>query len=202
MSHDVVEKNIGLMAILILLVISVGGLAEIVPLFFLKSTTEPVEGLKPYTALQLEGRDIYIREGCYLCHSQMIRPFRAETERYGHYSVAGEFVYDHPFQWGSKRTGPDLARVGGRYSNDWHRVHLINPRDVVPESNMPSFPWLEENVLDGELTPRKLEAMRTLGVPYSDADIAGATAAVQGKTELDALVDYLQNLGTVISSRR
>ena len=202
MSHDVVEKNIGLMAILILLVISVGGLVEIVPLFFLKSTTEPVEGLKPYTALQLEGRDIYIREGCYLCHSQMIRPFRAETERYGHYSVAGEFVYDHPFQWGSKRTGPDLARVGGRYSNDWHHVHLINPRDVVPESNMPSFPWLEENVLDGELTPRKLEAMRTLGVPYSDADIAGATAAVQGKTELDALVDYLQNLGTVISSRR
>ena len=202
MSHDVVEKNIGLMAILILLVISVGGLAEIVPLFFLKSTTEPVEGLKPYTALQLEGRDIYIREGCYLCHSQMIRPFRAETERYGHYSVAGEFVYDHPFQWGSKRTGPDLARVGGRYSDDWHRVHLLNPRDVVPESNMPSFPWLEENVLDAELTPRKLEAMRTLGVPYSDADIAGATAAVQGKTELDALVDYLQNLGTVISSRR
>jgi cytochrome c oxidase cbb3-type subunit 2 len=202
MSHDVVEKNIGLMAILILLVISVGGLVEIVPLFFLKSTTEPVEGLKPYTALQLEGRDIYIREGCYLCHSQMIRPFRAETERYGHYSVAGEFVYDHPFQWGSKRTGPDLARVGGRYSNDWHRVHLMNPRDVVPESNMPSFPWLAENVLDGELTPRKLEAMRTLGVPYSDADIAGATAAVQGKTELDALVDYLQNLGTVISSRR
>jgi cytochrome c oxidase cbb3-type subunit II len=202
MSHDVVEKNIGLMAILILLVISVGGLAEIVPLFFLKSTTEPVEGLKPYTALQLEGRDIYIREGCYVCHSQMIRPFRAETERYGHYSVAGEFVYDHPFQWGSKRTGPDLARVGGRYSDDWHRVHLLNPRDVVPESNMPSFPWLEENVLDGELTPRKLEAMRTLGVPYSDADIAGATAAVQGKTELDALVDYLQNLGTVISSRR
>lgn len=202
MSHEVVEKNIGLMAILILLVISVGGLVEIVPLFFLKSTTEPVEGLKPYTALQLEGRDIYIREGCYLCHSQMIRPFRAETERYGHYSVAGEFVYDHPFQWGSKRTGPDLARVGGRYSDDWHRVHLLNPRDVVPESNMPSFPWLEENVLDGELTPRKLEAMRTLGVPYSDADIAGATAAVQGKTELDALVDYLQNLGTVISSRR
>ena len=202
MSHDVVEKNIGLMVILILLVISVGGLAEIVPLFFLKSTTEPVEGLKPYTALQLEGRDIYIREGCYLCHSQMIRPFRAETERYGHYSVAGEFVYDHPFQWGSKRTGPDLARVGGRYSDDWHRVHLLNPRDVVPESNMPSFPWLAENVLDGELTPTKLEAMRTLGVPYSDADIAGATAAVQGKTELDALVDYLQNLGTVISSRR
>ena len=202
MSHEVVETNIGLMAVLILLVISIGGLVEIVPLFFLKSTTEPVEGLKPYTALQLEGRDIYIREGCYLCHSQMIRPFRAETERYGHYSVAGEFVYDHPFQWGSKRTGPDLARVGGRYSDDWHRVHLMNPRDVVPESNMPSYSWLAENVLDGELTPRKLEAMRTLGVPYSDADIAGATAAVQGKTELDALVDYLQNLGTVISSRR
>jgi len=202
MSHEIVEKNIGLMALLILLVISVGGLVEIVPLFFLKSTTEPVEGLKPYTALQLEGRDIYIREGCYLCHSQMIRPFRAETERYGHYSVAGEFVYDHPFQWGSKRTGPDLARVGGRYSDDWQRVHLINPRDVVPESNMPSFPWLADNVLDGKLTPRKLKAMRTLGVPYEDADIAGATAAVEGKTELDALVAYLQNLGTVISSRR
>jgi cytochrome c oxidase cbb3-type subunit 2 len=158
--------------------------------------------LKPYTALQLEGRDVYIREGCYLCHSQMIRPFRAETERFGHYSVAGEFVYDHPFQWGSKRTGPDLARVGGRYSDDWQRVHLINPRDVVPESNMPSFPWLADNVLDGKLTPRKLEVMRTLGVPYEDADITGATAAVEGKTELDALVAYLQNLGTVISSRR
>ena len=202
MSHEIVEKNIGLMALLILLVISVGGLVEIVPLFFLKSTTEPVEGLKPYTALQLEGRDVYIREGCYLCHSQMIRPFRAETERYGHYSVAGEFVYDHPFQWGSKRTGPDLARVGGRYSDDWHRVHLINPRDVVPESNMPSFPWLEDNVLDGKLTPKKLKVMRTLGVPYEDADIAGATDAVEGKTELDALVAYLQNMGTVISSRR
>jgi len=202
MSHEIVEKNIGLMVLLILLVISVGGLVEIVPLFFLKSTTEPVDGLKPYTALQLEGRDVYIREGCYLCHSQMIRPFRAETERYGHYSVAGEFVYDHPFQWGSKRTGPDLARVGGRYSDDWQRVHLMNPRDVVPESNMPSFPWLAENVLDGKLTPKKLEVMRTLGVPYEDADIAGATAAVEGKTELDALVAYLQNLGTVISSRR
>jgi len=202
MSHEVVEKNIGLMAVFILLVISVGGLVEIVPLFFLKSTTEPVEGLKPYTALQLEGRDVYIREGCYLCHSQMIRPFRAETERYGHYSVAGEFVYDHPFQWGSKRTGPDLARVGGRYSDDWHRTHLINPRDVVPESNMPSFPWLAENTLDGKLTPKKLEVMRTLGVPYSDDDIAGATAAVQGKTELDALVAYLQNLGTAIAARR
>jgi cytochrome c oxidase cbb3-type subunit 2 len=202
MSHEVVETNVGLMALLILLVISVGGLVEIVPLFFLKSTTEPVEGLKPYTALQLEGRDVYIREGCYLCHSQMIRPFRAETERYGHYSVAGEFVYDHPFQWGSKRTGPDLARVGGRYSDDWHRVHLNNPRDVVPESNMPAFPWLEQNVIDASVTPKKLKAMRTLGVPYTDEDIAGASAAVQGKTELDALVAYLQNLGTVISSRR
>jgi cytochrome c oxidase cbb3-type subunit II len=202
MSHEVVEKNVGLMALFILVVISVGGLVEIVPLFFLKSTTEPVEGLKPYTALQLEGRDVYIREGCYVCHSQMIRPFRAETERYGHYSVAGEFVYDHPFQWGSKRTGPDLARVGGRYSDDWHRVHLNNPRDVVPESNMPAFPWLEQNLIDASETPKKLKAMRTLGVPYSDADIAGASAAVDGKTEMDALVAYLQNLGTVISSRR
>ncbi|WP_297527621.1 cytochrome-c oxidase, cbb3-type subunit II [Thiohalobacter sp.] len=202
MSHEVVEKNVGLMAILILLVISVGGLVEIVPLFFLKSTTEPVEGLKPYTALQLEGRDVYIREGCYVCHSQMIRPFRAETERYGHYSVAGEFVYDHPFQWGSKRTGPDLARVGGRYSDEWHRVHLINPRDVVPESNMPGFPWLAENVLDGRHTAKKMEVMRTLGVPYTDADIAGAADAVRGKTELDALIAYLQNLGTAIKTRR
>ena len=202
MSHEVVEKNIGLMALFILLVISIGGLVEVVPLFFLKSTTEPVEGLKPYTALQLEGRDIYIREGCYVCHSQMIRPFRAETERYGHYSVAGEFVYDHPFQWGSKRTGPDLARVGGRYSDDWHRVHLMNPRDVVPESNMPAFPWLAENTIDASVTPKKLKAMRTLGVPYTDADIAGASAAVEGKTELEALIAYLQNLGTAISSRR
>ena len=202
MSHEVVETNIGLMALLIVVVISIGGLVEIVPLFFLKSTTEPVEGLKPYTALQLEGRDIYVREGCYLCHSQMIRPFRAETERYGHYSVAGEFVYDHPFQWGSKRTGPDLARVGGRYSDDWHRVHLMNPRDVVPESNMPSFPWLAENTLDGKLTPKKLKVMRTLGVPYTDEDIASATDAVRGKTELDALIAYLQNMGTAIKSRR
>jgi len=209
MSHEVVEKNIGLMAVLILLVISVGGLVEVVPLFFVKSTTEPVEGLKPYTALQLEGRDIYVREGCYLCHSQMIRPFRAETERYGHYSVAGEFVYDHPFQWGSKRTGPDLARVGGRYSDDWHRVHLMNPRDVVPESNMPGFPWLAENGLDGELSKKKLRVMNTLisatcnGCDtYSDADIEQAPAALKGKTELDALIDYLQVLGTAISSRR
>ena len=202
MSHEKVETNIGLMALFIVLVISVGGLIEIVPLFFLKDTTQPVAGLKPYTAVQLEGRDVYIREGCYVCHSQMIRPFRAETERYGHYSVAGEFVYDHPFQWGSKRTGPDLARVGGRYSDDWHRVHLINPRDVVPESNMPGFPWLAENRLDGSKTATKMKAMRTLGVPYSDTDIAGAEGAVNGKTEMDALVAYLQVLGTSIKTRR
>lgn len=202
MSHEVVEKNVGLLALFVILVISIGGLVEIVPLFFLKSTTEPVEGLKPYTALQLEGRDIYVREGCYVCHSQMIRPFRAETERYGHYSVAGEFVYDHPFQWGSKRTGPDLARVGGRYSDDWHRVHLMNPRDVVPESNMPGFPWLAENTLDGANTGKKMEVLRTLGVPYTDDDIAGAQTAVAGKTELEALIAYLQNLGTVIKTRR
>jgi cytochrome c oxidase cbb3-type subunit 2 len=201
MSHEPIEKNVGLLALLVILVISVGGLVEIVPLFFLKSTTEPVEGLKPYTALQLEGRDIYIREGCYLCHSQMIRPFRAETERYGHYSVAGEFVYDHPFQWGSKRTGPDLARVGGRYSDEWHRVHLINPRDVVPESVMPAYPWMADAVLDGKLTPKKLEAMRTLGVPYSEDDITNATSAVQGKTEMDALIAYLQVMGTSLKSR-
>ncbi len=162
MSHEVVEKNVGLLILFIIVVISFGGLVEIVPLFFMKDTTQPVEGLKPYSALRLEGRDIYIREGCYVCHSQMIRPFRAETERYGHYSVAGEFVYDHPFQWGSKRTGPDLARVGGRYSDDWHRVHLINPRDVVPESNMPGFPWLAENTLDGKLTAKKMRVMNTL----------------------------------------
>jgi len=202
MSHEKVETNISLMVILVIVVISIGGLVEIVPLFFLKDTTKPVEGLKPYTALQLEGRDIYIREGCYLCHSQMIRPFRAETERYGHYSVAGEFVYDHPFQWGSKRTGPDLARIGGRYSDDWHRIHLQNPRLVVPESNMPGFPWLAHNMINDKETPKKLEAMRELGVPYSDADIAGAEAAVKGKTELDALVAYLQSLGTDIKARR
>jgi cytochrome c oxidase cbb3-type subunit 2 len=202
MSHEKVETNIGLMAILVIIVISIGGLIEIVPLFFLKDTTEPVKGLKPYTALQLEGRDVYIREGCYVCHSQMIRPFRAETERYGHYSVAGEFVYDHPFQWGSKRTGPDLHRVGGRYSDDWHRVHLTNPRLVVPESNMPGFPWLNENKLDGQDTPAKLKAMKLLGVPYSDDDIAGAADAVKGKTEMDALIAYLQVLGTSIKSRR
>jgi cytochrome c oxidase cbb3-type subunit 2 len=195
MSHEVVEKNVGLMALIILAVVSVGGLVEIVPLFFLKQTTQPIEGLKPYTALQLEGRDVYIREGCYLCHSQMIRPFRAETERYGPYSVAGEFVYDHPFQWGSKRTGPDLARVGGRYSDDWHRVHLMNPRDVVPESNMPGFPWLAENALDGSTTAAKMKVLKMEGVPYTDQDIAGAQAAVEGKTEMDALIAYLQGLG-------
>lgn len=202
MSHEKVETNVGLMIVLVVLVISVGALVEILPLFFTKQTTEPVDGLKPYTALQLEGRDVYIREGCYTCHSQMIRPFRAETERYGHYSVAGEFVYDHPFQWGSKRTGPDLARVGGRYSDDWHIVHLNNPRDVVPESNMPSFPWLAESTIDSAVTPKKLAAMKALGVPYSDADIAGAAKTVEGKTEIQALVAYLQSLGTAIKTRR
>ena len=202
MSHEKIETNVGLLALFVILVISVGGLVEIVPLFFMKDTTEPVKGLKPYTALQLEGRDIYIREGCYTCHSQMIRPFRAETERYGHYSVAGEFVYDHPFQWGSKRTGPDLARVGGRYSDDWHRVHLINARDVVPESNMPGFPWLVENKIDETMTPKKLDAMKTLGVPYTQKEIDEASAAVKDKTEMDALISYLQVLGTSIKTRR
>ena len=202
MKHEIVEKNVGLMALIIVIVISFGGLAEIVPLFFLKDTTEPVEGLKPWHALQLEGRDVYIREGCHVCHTQLIRPFRAETERYGHYSLAGEFVWEHPFLWGSKRTGPDLARVGGRYSDEWHRVHLINPRIVVPESNMPSFPWLEDNVLDGSETAAKMRAMKTLGVPYSDEDINGAADAVKGKTEMDALIAYLQGLGTTIKSKR
>ncbi len=202
MSHEVVEKNVGLLMVFIVIAVSFGGLAEIVPLFFLKETTQPVEGLKPYTALQLEGRDVYIENGCYLCHSQMIRPFRAETQRYGHYSVAGEFVYDHPFQWGSKRTGPDLARVGGRYSDEWHRVHLINPRDVVPESNMPGFPWFEETMIDETKTPLKLKAMRTLGVPYTDEDIAGASEAVKGKTQMDAIIAYLQHLGTAIKTEK
>jgi cytochrome c oxidase cbb3-type subunit 2 len=197
------------MMIFIIIVISFGGLVEIVPLFFVKDTTEPVQGVEPYTALRLEGRDIYVREGCYVCHSQMIRPFRAETERYGHYSVAGEFVYDHPFQWGSKRTGPDLARVGGRYSDDWHRLHLINPRDVVPESNMPGFPWLEKNKLDGKDTAAKMQALNTLVSAtcngcktYSDEEIAKAGDEVKGKTEMDALIAYLQGLGTAIKSRR
>jgi cytochrome c oxidase cbb3-type subunit II len=201
MSHEVVEKNVGLMAIMIVIVISFGGLAEIVPLFFIKDTTVPVEGLKPYTALQLEGRDIYIRESCNACHSQMVRPFRAETERYGHYSVGGEYVYDHPFLWGSKRTGPDLHRVGGRYSDDWHVAHLTNPRDVVPESNMPSFPWLAENKLTGEMTAAKMKALKLVGVPYTDADMKGAADAVKGKTEMEALVAYLQHLGTSVSIR-
>jgi cytochrome c oxidase cbb3-type subunit 2 len=202
MNHEKVEVNIGLMAALTLAVVLVGGIVEIVPLFFMKDTTEPVEGLQPYTALQLEGRDIYIREGCSNCHSQMIRPFRAETERYGHYSVAGEFVWEHPFLWGSKRTGPDLARVGGRYSDDWHKVHLINPRDVVPESNMPGFPWLAANTLDGADTAAKMETFRIFGVPYSDEDISAAQQAVAGVTELDALVAYLQVLGTAVPARR
>ncbi|WP_323906664.1 cytochrome-c oxidase, cbb3-type subunit II [Aeromonas caviae] len=194
--HEIFEKSVPMLFIGIIFAISLGGLVEITPLFFQKQTNEPVEGLKPYTALQMEGRDIYIREGCTVCHSQMIRPFRAETERYGHYSVAGESVWEHPFLWGSKRTGPDLARVGGRYSDDWHRAHLINPRDVVPESNMPAFPWLETNVLSGELTGKKLALFRDhFGVPYTDADIAGAGEAVKGKTELDALIAYLQSLG-------
>ncbi|MFN9490739.1 MAG: cytochrome-c oxidase, cbb3-type subunit II [Betaproteobacteria bacterium] len=200
--HAVIEKNMGLLIVLIIVAISFGGLVEIVPLFFQKSTTEPVAGLKPYTALELSGRDIYIREGCYNCHSQMIRPFRAETERYGHYSVAGEFVYDHPFQWGSKRTGPDLARVGGRYSDEWHRVHLINPRDLVPESNMPAYPWLATTPADAESAPAKMRALRRLGVPYSDADIAGAADAVKGRTELEALIAYLQGLGTALRNVR
>jgi cytochrome c oxidase cbb3-type subunit 2 len=200
--HEKVETNIGLLIILTILVISVGGLVEIVPLYFMKSTTTPVEGLKPYTALQLTGRDIYIREGCTVCHTQMIRPFRAETERYGHYSVAGEGVYDHPFVWGSKRTGPDLARVGGRYSDEWHRVHLNNPRDVVPESIMPAYPWLGKTKIDASTIRTKMRVLRTLGVPYTDEDIANAPDELKGKTELDAVVAYLQNLGTVIKTRR
>mgnify|MGYP002724242331 FL=1 len=202
MKHEIVEKNVGLLVVLILVVISFGGLAEIVPLFFQKQTTEPVDGLRPLSALELEGRDIYRREGCVGCHSQMIRPFRAETERYGHYSVAGESVYDHNFLWGSKRTGPDLARVGGRYSDDWHRAHMYNPRDVVPESIMPSYPWLFERTLDGKDTPRKMKVLRTLGVPYTDEDIANATREVRGQQEITALVAYLQQLGTVLEGTR
>ena len=194
-SHEKIETNNFLMIVLILIVVAVGGIVEIVPLYFQRSTTQPTEGLKPYTALQLAGRDIYIREGCYNCHSQMIRPFRAETLRYGHYSTAGEFVYDHPFQWGSKRTGPDLHRVGGKYSDEWQRIHLNNPRDVVPESNMPAYPWLARNALDPADMAPKLTALRRVGVPYSDDEIVKAGEAVQGKTELDALVAYLQGLG-------
>ena len=201
-SHEKLEKNVGLLALFMILAVSIGGLTQIVPLFFQDAVNEPVEGMKPYTALQLEGRDIYIREGCVGCHSQMVRPFRAETERYGHYSVAGESVYDHPFLWGSKRTGPDLARVGGRYSDDWHRAHLYNPRNVVPESKMPSYPWLVEKTLDGKDTAKKMSALRTLGVPYTDEDIAGARDSVKGKTEMDAMVAYLQVLGTALTNKR
>ena len=197
-THEKVETNNFLMIVLIILVIAVGGLVEIVPLFFQKSTTEAVKGVEPYSPLQLVGRDIYVREGCYNCHSQMIRPFRAETLRYGHYSVAGEFVYDYPFQWGSKRTGPDLHRVGGKYSDEWHRIHLNNPRDVVPESNMPAYSWLEKTTVDSESVPKHMRALRTVGVPYTDAQIAGATQETQGKTELDALVAYLQVMGRAL----
>ena len=195
LTHDMIERNNALLIVLIILVVSVGGLVEIVPLSFQKSVTEPVAGLKPYTAMQLTGRDIYIREGCNNCHSQMIRPFRAEVERYGPYSVAGEFVYDHPFLWGSKRTGPDLERVGGRYSDDWHRIHLNNPRDVVPESNMPAYPWLSKNAVDADVMPAHMKALRMVGVPYTDAEIAKAADDVRGKTEQDALIAYLQGLG-------
>ena len=200
--HDAIERNVGLMIPLIVLAIAFGGLVEIVPLYFQRSTTQPIEGLKPYTALQLAGRDIYIREGCGNCHSQMVRPFRAETERYGHYSVAGEFVYDHPFLWGSKRTGPDLHRVGGRYSDEWHRIHLNNPRDVVPESNMPAYPFLTNAPLEPEQLPLKMTALRKVGVPYTDEDIAGAAEAVKGKTEQQAVIAYLQGLGLLLKNVR
>jgi len=199
--HESIEKNNALLIVLIVLVVLVGGLVEIVPLYFQRSTTEPVAGLKPYAPLQLVGRDIYVREGCYNCHSQMIRPFRAETERYGHYSVAGEFVYDRPFQWGSKRTGPDLARVGGRYSDDWHRIHLDNPRDLVPESNMPAYPWLAKTSADAGDIEAKLKVLRALGHPYSNDEIAGARKELAGKTEQDALIAYLQVLGTSVKAR-
>ena len=197
-THEKVETNNLLMIVLILVVVAIGGLVEIVPLFFQKSTTEPIQGLKPPTALQLAGRDVYLREGCYNCHSQMIRPFRSETLRYGHYSVAGEFVYDHPLQWGSKRTGPDLHRVGGKYSDEWQRIHLNNPRDLVPESNMPAYPWLGKTVVDAEAIPRRMRALRHVGVPYTDEEIARAAEEVRGKTELDATVAYLQSLGLTL----
>jgi len=196
MNHETVEKNVGLMGVLIAVAISFGGLAQIVPLYFQGVSNQPAPGIEPYDALRLAGRDVYVREGCYNCHSQMIRPFQSETERYGPYSLAGESVYDHPFQFGSKRTGPDLARVGGRYSDDWHRVHFENPRNVVPESNMPGYPWLARATVDGGLVAKKMGVLRMEGVPYTDADIAGAAAAVEGKTELDALIAYLQGLGT------
>jgi cytochrome c oxidase cbb3-type subunit 2 len=201
LTHEKIEKSPWLLIIFVVLVISIGGAVEIIPLFFQKSTTEPVAGLKPYSPLRLMGRDIYIREGCYGCHSQMIRPFRAETERYGHYSVAGEFVYDRPFQWGSKRTGPDLARVGGRYSDEWHRAHLDNPRNVVPESNMPGYPWLATTKLDAQEVMPRMRALKRLNVPYSDEEIAAAPKDLEGKTEQDALIAYLQGLGTQIKAR-
>jgi len=196
LTHDMIERNQALLIVLIILVVAVAGLVEIVPLYFQKSTTEPVAGLKPYSALQLTGRDVYVREGCYNCHSQMVRPFRAEVERYGRYSVAGEFVYDRPFQWGSKRTGPDLHRVGGRYSDEWHRLHLVNPRDLVPESNMPAYPWLARDAANAADIGAKMRALRTLGVPYSDEEIARGPEDLKGKTEMDALIAYLQVLGT------
>lgn len=200
--HDLVEKNVGLMVFFVVIAISFGALVEIVPQFFQKETSEPIAGLKPWNAVELEGRDIYIREGCHVCHTQMVRPLRAEVERYGHYSVAGESVYDHPFLWGSKRTGPDLARVGKRYSDTWHRAHLYNPRNVVAKSNMPAFPWLFDQKLDGKYTGKKMAALRSVGVPYTDADIEGAEAAVKGVAEVDALVAYLQQLGTLLTHKR
>ena len=202
LSHEQIETNPWLMIVLIVLVVSVGGLVQIVPLFFQRSTTEPLPGMTPPSALQVAGRDIFVREGCYNCHSQMIRPFRAETERYGHYSVAGESVYDHPFQWGSKRTGPDLARVGGRYSDEWHRIHLLNPRDVVPESNMPAFPWLARNKVDAEATVAHMKALRKVGTPYSDEEIAKAPEMLANKSELDAVIAYLQGLGLALKNVR
>ena len=197
-THERVETNNFLMIVLILIVVAIGGAVEIVPLFFQRSTTQPIPGVKPYSALQLAGRDVYLREGCYGCHSQMVRPLRSETLRYGHYSVAGEFVYDHPFQWGSKRTGPDLHRVGGRYSDEWHRIHLMNPRDLVPESNMPAYPWLAKNLVDADSLPTRMRALRRVGVPYTDEEIAAAPAQVQGKTEMEATIAYLQSLGLAL----
>ncbi len=202
LTHDKIEQSVPLLIVLVILVIAVGGLVEIVPLYFQREVTQPVKGLKPYEPLRLVGRDVYLREGCYNCHSQMIRPFRAETLRYGHYSVAGEFVYDHPFQWGSKRTGPDLARVGGRYSNDWHRIHFNNPRDVVPESNMPAYPWLAKSTVEDVDVQGRMKALRTVGVPYSDEEIAKAPEALKGKTELDAVIAYLQGLGVELKGLR
>lgn len=201
-NHDLVEKNVGLMVLLVVIAISFGGLVQLVPQFFLDETTTPIEGLEPHSAIELEGRDIYIREGCHVCHTQMVRPLRAEVERYGHYSVAGESVYEHPFLWGSKRTGPDLARVGKRYSDTWHKAHLYNPRNVVPESNMPAFPWLFDAILDGKQTATKMKALKMVGVPYTDQDISGAETAVAGTTEIDALVAYLQQLGTLLTQKR